>query len=166
VKKKQKKMENIEFKKITAVLTYTIGFFIFVYLITALFMGELNFERNKLPNQTPNVSIQYKEILAGETFNRPEQEYYVIFYKFDDTDAAIINNLSNQYSQKENALKIHIVDLGKKFNKSIYSETIKNLNANNIVDLRLQDITLIKIKNGQNILQVEGLSFIMEYLSK
>ena len=50
---------------------------ILVYFTTAILSGEIKFgSKEKVKEET---EIQYQEIIAGESFNRNDKEYYVLF---------------------------------------------------------------------------------------
>jgi hypothetical protein len=169
--KKMKKQKNkptpaIEEKNIQKILLGTIAFLTLVYIITAIITGEINLKKDKKEDEPTETSIQYSEILAGETFNRPESEYYVIFYKFDNKDAVTVQTILDNYAQKENAIKIYRVDLTNSFNQSIYTDGIAVLNVNNVSNLKVKDYSLIKVKSGKNISHLEGKSAIINNFTK
>lgn len=163
--KKQKYKPNMDVKNIQKVTLITTSFFIVMYLVTALITGEIGFKKDKKNNETPATSIQYKEILAGEVFNRSENEYYVIFYKFDNKDASTVQTILDDYASKEGSTKIYTVDLSKGFNKSIYTEGTTTPNVNTITNLKVGNHTLIKIANGKNVSHVEGRLNISDYFA-
>ncbi|MGI6324987.1 MAG: hypothetical protein ACOXZS_03485 [Bacilli bacterium] len=164
MKKKQKKMiKTIETQNMTKVVLVTIGFFLFMYIVTALITGEIKLNHKKESEDPIPVSIQYDEILAGETFNRPETEYYVIFYEYDDVYARVIDTAINKYSQKDDSLKIYKVNLNNPFNTSIYDEDNANTNTSDINKLKVANYTLIKVKNKKNISVVKGKDKIVDH---
>lgn len=133
--------------KVTALV---IGCLVLFYIITIIATGGLKFDQgtdNEDENNTP-AAIQYDEILAGETFKMQEAEYFVMFYDFDESTAALYNYLiSNYESNHTNGSKIYIVDLSKGFNISYVGET-SNPSVTNIDNLKVKGPTLIGIKNG------------------
>lgn len=162
VKKKEIKKRELEKKKalregleydnptkgiFSTIIVVTLVFFSF-YFITNLIVKNMN--KFNYIDSTVTVTIQYDEILAGSTFNMNDEEYYVLFYDFDGEYATYYNSLIGSSSEK-----IYKVNLGNGFNKPYVSENT-NSKVNNISDLRVKDCTLIKIKNGKNILYFEG----------
>lgn len=121
--------------------------FVVFYLIT-IFIINRKQEKN---NDNLETIIQYQEILAGETFNQLENEYYVIFYDFSNYDAIIYDYMIDRFRGHNDDIPLYKVDLDKGFNAPYLSE-----NSNQIVNqasaLRVKEPTLIKIKDGQNIL--------------
>ena len=100
----------------------------------------------------PPVSIQYEEILAGELFNMYDDEYYVVFFDFKDSSAAIYASILEKY-EADSDIKVYKVDLSKGFNEPYISEE-SNPNVKKIGDLKINGPTLIKIKNKKNGLYV------------
>lgn len=162
----KKKRSNIETKGAIKILIYTILFFSLMYVLTAIITGEINFRKDNNEDIIQPVVIQYDEILAGETFTRPEAKYYVIFYKFNISVATAIKTTIDNYNQEAKSLKVYSVDLSNYFNKTIYDAKNKNINTSNITNLRISNSTLIKVENSENILVVEGDSAIIKYFAK
>lgn len=145
---KQAEIENPVKKlviNLVAVLLVILIFFFITTLVTKK-IDHLNIiDPGKIPAQ-----IQYKEILAGETFNMSDEEYFVLFYDFNGPYALYYDQISSSET-----LKIYTVDLGKIVNKKYISDTT-NSNVQNIDDLKVKDATLIKISSKQNIMYTEG----------
>ena len=113
------------------------------YLIFALITGEISFgKKEKAPAEIQNI-----EILAGNTFLRPEGTYYVLMYDFSKTDSIIYANIYDLYSNNSGA-KMYLVDLSKKFNTQYLVEDKSAVKVNNINNLKVVNGTLIKIENG------------------
>ncbi|MDD3821901.1 MAG: hypothetical protein ACOXZW_01165 [Bacilli bacterium] len=164
MKRKPDIKNNIEVTSTIKTLAFILIFFILMYLITALITGEIKLnKKDKTGND--NTAIQYQEILAGEIFNKLEPQYYVIIYDFNNHDSSIIKSLIDQYFANETATltKLYEVNLGNHFNKTIKSDVSK-INTSNIKELQVKDVTLIKVKDGQNILAVEGVTAISKTL--
>ena len=134
-----------------------IGFyFLTMYLTGNLKLGSKN--NNTTTDNTTNTTpatIQYDEILAGETFNMNYSEYYVLFYDFDDSTGAIYKAMVTNFKTAHSGSKIYTVDLSKSINDTYTGET-SNPKANKIEDLKIKGATLIKIKDGSNVSYVEG----------
>lgn len=164
--KKKKEKTNLETDQMIKILFYTLAFLAFMYVMTAIITGEIKLGRKK--DEPLPVTIQYEQILAGETFERPEAEYYVIFYKFSDAYASVIETVIANYKNKENAVKVYQIDLDNYFNISIYDElgATKNINTSNINELKVANYTLIKIQNKINVLAIESKDQIKEYLER
>ncbi len=122
--------------------------FLLFYFVTTLVVSKL--DKYNYIDSEKEVYIQYGEILAGSTFNMADSEYYVLFYDFDGPYTVYYDSLISVSDYK-----IYAVDLGNGFNKPYVSEDT-NSKVKNAKDLRVKDCTLIKIKNGKNILYFEG----------
>jgi hypothetical protein len=154
-KKQQERREEIkqslEYEQSTKSIIFNVAgvliVFALFYFITTLVAGNKPILHEK--EKTPAV-IQYKEILAGETFNRLDSEYYVLFFDFNGEDASYYKTIAST-SEKI----VYIVDLSNSFNKSIVSEET-NKSAQNASELKVKEATLIKIKNKRNVLYFEG----------
>lgn len=152
VKKKEEYKEKnqiINLVKIIAIILIT------VTIITAT--ATIIQKNYKLDNEE-ETSIT-NEILAGQTFNRSEEEYYVAFYDFnsDESLESTISNIENT--------KIYKVDLSNAMNKQIIGET-SNKKAESSDELKIKETTLIQIKNGKISNYIEGYENITNYLNE
>ncbi len=166
IKKKQikqaKDFNSLEqFDGAFKLLGLVLGVFLIFYLI-AVFIN--NNRVPKFEEEDYFTVIQYKEILAGETFNQKPQKYYVVFFDFDNHDSILYHYMIEQYNQKENSIPIYKVDLNKGFNSSYLTEE-SNKKVNNILNLKINGSTLIKIDNGKNSLYKEGMEEIKDVLN-
>ena len=107
------------------------------------------------------TEISHEFISIGTVFNRDLDTYYVLFdnYKSDYTKDAYINYLVD-YEVKEKVYKVDMNDL----NNSKYSSEEANTKAQKVEDLKINDITLIKISKGKNVKYVTGSENIEEFL--
>lgn len=124
---------------------------ILIYLITAIKDGKYKIDYSE-------TSFDYSKILAGQTFNRKEEEYYVVFYDFK-TQSELKELIS-----KITTVKIYGVDLSLGNNKSILSD-VGNPNASSANELKVNGTTLIKINSGNNYEYVEGVQDVKSYLN-
>lgn len=143
----------------TRVIKITVGVlivFILVYLVTAYGMGEIKLGKDD--KTVKETEIQYSEIIGGNTFNRSNNEYYVLFYDFNDDFSTYYQTLIKAYTSKDNSLPVYLVDLSKKINeefKLTEGDTNKYSKAN-ISSLKVSDPTLLKISKGKTVEVVEG----------
>ena len=138
--------------------------FFIVLFIVLVYLGLLGLESTGLfdPGYTKpenNVQISDTNILIGEVFNRNETEYLVLFDKLDKNGNAYIRSLLSN----EKDTKVYYVDMNDGFNKKYISEE-SNANATNSNELKINDITLIKIQNGSIKNYIVGEENIEEYL--
>ena len=117
--------------------------------------GEIDLGKNK----ETVAEIQYKEILAEMTLKQNDEEYFVIYYNFDEEDSlisAIINVLaSNQ--------KVYEVDLSKRFNYNYIGDVKTDVKS--IKNLKVKNPTLIKVANKKIEKVVFGIDSIKKYVS-
>ena len=97
-------------------------------------------------------------ILAGQTFDKKYDTYYVVFYDFD-SDSSVTSRLKNISTNK--VFKVNTKD---KLNSSVIN-TSSNTKASSADELKINGVTLIKIENGKNVEYVEGLSNVLSSLS-
>lgn len=170
-KDKRKKLKNIERQssgendeiirmiKVFAIVAVSLGLF---YLVFAIYNGEISFggddEEEKVPTEIQNI-----EILAGSTFNRIEDEYYVLFYDFDGDNASKSVVTYNLYTQKEEHLKMYVVNLGKTFNTKNLASSLEEVNVNSAAELKVMDASLIKVKNGKAQFVISGSEALTNY---
>lgn len=127
-------------------------------LITSFIISVIVSLSNKTYTLEEEKEIVKNEILAGQTFNRKDETYYVAFYEFnsDEDLESTISNIENQ--------KIYKVDLSNKMNQSIINDT-SNKKATTIDELQINGPTLIKITNEKITDYIEGYDSITTYLN-
>lgn len=152
-----------EVKQAIIILISVIVICLLVYFVTAIVKGEIKFGSSK--KETPETEIQYQEILAGETFNKPDSTYYVLFMNFQDAKLTPLMSLVDTYTSKENASYVYYVDLEKGFNTPFATTEESNKDVTAAKDLKVKSPTLIKISNKQNVEYIEGYDLIEETLT-
>ena len=131
--------EENEIKKlilITLLLIFIIGV---IYLISALFITKELDWFDKSNTETEPVLVS-NTILAAETFNQKEEEYYVYFYDYTDEDSEISSVISSKLSSS----KVYKVDTSSALNKNYIAEE-SNKSAKNLNDLKVKAPTIIKV---------------------
>lgn len=126
-------------------------------LILAILVSAITMIKNgtyKMDDADP--VIDYKTILAGQTFSKGSEEYYVVFYK----DNSMIETIEGIKTKT-----IYKVDLNSAFNNSVISDE-SNKDAQSVTDLKINGTTLIKIEDGKNTLYIEGTDQVTTYLKK
>lgn len=157
------KADQTEIFDLGKILIILIVIFMGIYLLTIIITGEYKKER-KDPNTKPEVFIQYNEIIAGEIFSRPENEYYVIFYDFDSKEGGLMNSIVDNYINQKNDIKLYKVNLTNGFNKIIYDKENTNIGASTLEELKVNDVLLIKIEEEENVLQITEMTDIFAKL--
>ena len=144
---KKEKYQTDDQKEITRFLiTLLIVIFILVgiYFFTRFFVKkDLN---NSSESEITEGTINYTTTLIGSMLNKPEDEYYVIAYDIDNLRAIYYNSLISNYSQNEDALKVYYADVSNVLNQKFYDPENINLDTDNISELKIGDLTLIRIR--------------------
>ena len=151
--------ESKEVKKFIIILLSIIVLVLAVYGITRLI------NNNKDNNEDRKVTagaIDYEKVSVGTLFNRADDEYYVIVYDGEASNAIYYSALMNKYMNKEKSNKVYFCDLSNELNKKYYVGKDKESNPNATIssELAFKDLTLIKIKNGKIIKYLETLDTI------
>lgn len=152
--------------------------FVIIVIVIAVLAGVIYFLTNKfVDNESEYVktvtpgSINYDIVSVGTMFNRPYDDYYVLVYDVDNSDAVKYSTIMNKYmgnSEEDGYKKIYFCNLGNSLNSKYYNvngDHKSNPNATGIDDLNFGDLTLLEIKNGKIIKYVEKYDTIKEMLS-
>lgn len=131
------------------------------YVVFAIAHGDIKFEKDKYEREASE--IQNEEILAGSTFNRVEENYYVIYYDFTAPDSASYANLYSVY-KNSGTEKIFLVDLSSDFNKGYLVDDKSKIGIKDIASLKVVNGTMIKVENGKGVSYSVGLSEIRNTL--
>lgn len=115
--------------------------------------------------EVKSASISYEYILGGTTFDKKDSEYYVVFDNFSGENDEYLYGILYSYSISEKKLPVYKVDMFDGLNASIKSTT-GNKDAQNGKSLKINGVTLIKIKDGKNVLYIEGSKNIEKELLK
>ena len=149
-KKKLKEMErvaseeNSDMSRLVKIFCGVVGALVVFGLIFAFFNGELF----KKTEKEPEV-IQYSEIMAGNIFNRGEEEFYVLLYKYDGDNDKYFSGIYNTYQYKQKDIKMYKVNLSSGLNKSYLTEDTASVNVSDGNSLKVVDGTLLRINNGK-----------------
>lgn len=124
-----------------------------------IILATLAFLITSISNGTYKMAIKekdYSNILAGQTFNKSDSLYYVVFY-YNDDESDITEAIKNVTSP------IYHVNLSLESNKGIIS-TVSTPDSNSASELKIKDITVIKISDGKNVEFIEGKEEVVAYL--
>ena len=137
----------------------------FFYLITYFAVEKGAFGKKYTPLPVNDAVITYDEAFIGIVFNRPDEEYYVVFDNFGGKDNnKYLNTILSSYATKEEKLPVYKVDMTQEINKKYLSDT-SNKKAYNDAELQITTPTLIKVKNNMNALYLDDIEQIKEELS-
>ncbi len=120
-----------------------------ILVIVCVFSLITSFVTNKKNNKTNSneVTIQYKEIMAGKILKVSNDEYYVLLEFENDNYNTLYETYLTNYASKEKALPYYKVDMSKGFNKSYISTDKPNLDTDISSELKFTETTLLKIKS-------------------
>lgn len=148
--------EEIDIKNAIVVI---ISLFLIVGVMYALTVGAKKlglFDLGYTKPEVKNATINYENILAGMTFNRAESEYYVVFDNFDSEESIYLSSLGTLYNQKkEDKLHVYVVNTANGMNSNVVSNEA-NPYVQDASELKIDEATLIKIKDGKNIKYIKG----------
>lgn len=123
-----------------------------VYLTTAVFMtGEIGSskanKKNKVTTTKSNVTTNLYDnmIIASKTFDQPNDEYMVIFFSEKEASDNLKSAISS-YDSGNKAVKLYKVNTDEVINKFVVSEEV-NMDATNYNELKINDVTIITIKD-------------------
>lgn len=160
-KKRERKVVVNETDKIKSAVYTVIGVLLFFGLMYLCVLG-LNkigaFEEGYTKPET-KTEFDYEKIMIGNVFNRSENTYYVLFDNYKDYKVdSYINSLI-----KDSDEVVYKVDMSLSENASHVSDD-NNKNASSSDELKINDITLIKISNGKIVEYLVGTEEIESYL--
>ena len=161
---RNKSVELSDSDKFKSVLYTLIGVLVFIGVVYGLILlmekgGLFEEGYTKPASEATEISSEY--ISIGTVFTRNMNEYYVLF---DDFSGLKSDSYVSYLASKSN-LKVYKVDMIKPENKSFSSET-SNPKAKRSNELKINGITLVRVKNGKIVNYIETSSKIEEYLSK
>ena len=134
-----------------------------MYLFTATILkkGLLSKGYTKPVVETP--VIDYETSTIGTVFDKEENEYSVVFDEFSKNPNSYLATLLNLYNDDEDHLNVYKVDMSYGINDQ-YKSTKANKKVSKAEDLRINGITLMKIKKGKNVLYLNDLDKIANEL--
>ncbi len=142
--------EQKEIKKFIIVLIGLILIIVGIYYFTRAFVTKDLFKSNTLEKQYTNGAINYEVAIVGNMLNKPQTEYYVMALNSENIEYSYYRTIASKYSSKEKALKVYFVDLNNALNeKYVAKEEEKSNKYTSLEELKLGEITLIKVKNGK-----------------
>lgn len=142
--------EQTEMIRFIRILIIVVIFVLAIYFLTRIFVTKdlFNNDNNK-ETETIEGTINYNVTLIGSMLNKAEDEYYVLIYDTENVRSIYYSGLMSSYARGENALKVYYADLNNELNQKFYDPDNINLETNNISDLRVGDLTLVKVSNGR-----------------
>lgn len=139
-----------------------LGVILLIYfLIAVLITKEIDwFTKDNNEEQVQKVE---KSILAKNTFNQKEEEYYVYFYDFEDENERIATLINSKFFTET----IYRVNTKDAFNSNfVTEEALGNSSVTSIDDLKVINPTLIKISGDIVVEYYETKDNIISYLEQ
>lgn len=129
-----------------------------LYFVIAIFITkEIEISWINGNNTTENEEQIENRILAKNTFNQKENDYYVYFYDFTDEDQTVTGATGLSVDP------IYIVDTSSALNKNYVTEENGNRNTKSIEDLKVKSPTVIKISADKVAGYYEGSKEIIDH---
>lgn len=157
--------EEREFKNLIMIIFIISVVFVLMYLLTTVIVKKGLLSRGYTKGTVITPVVDYETSTIGTVFDKGDKEYYVVFDKFSDNmeKSAYLETLLSMYNEKEKKLPVYKVDMSYGVNKA-YESKKSNKSVSKSEDLRINGVTLIKIKDGKNVTYLEDLSKIASEL--
>lgn len=139
--------------------------FAVIYFITAIVNGEL-FGKKETKEEPV---IQNVEILMGETFEKKDSEYIIVYYDFEDKIYSnLYSVLIENYNSTNKDIPMYKVNLATNFSKKYMAneEESSNTTPTSLSNLKVKGATLIRIKDKNVIKYIEGKDGIKNYIEE
>ena len=130
-----------EVKKTFIIIIVAVVLLVGMYFLTTAILSKDNEEQKITEN-----AIQYDEILAGESFNQGDGEYYVIYYD-SSNEYSTISSLISSYQLNNSDTKLYSVNLSNGMNKKYITDG--DIVTDDASSLRVKDTTLLKFTDGE-----------------
>ncbi|MBQ8659791.1 MAG: hypothetical protein IJ475_03030 [Bacilli bacterium] len=143
--------ETNELKKFLIVIVVVLLCVGGIYLVTRAFVTKDLFkDEEPTTEEVTPVVPNYDIAIMGTMLNRPEDTYYVVIYNTVEGDyVADMSALVSSYNAKDGHKHIYTVDLSDYMNQSYYDPENVNVKAKTLEEVKVGDITLIKVKKGK-----------------
>lgn len=139
--------EMIKFVVVILVVLLCVGG---IYLFTRAFVTKDLFTDNDNNSEVVQEgTVNYDVAIMGQLLNRPYKQYYAVIYDSTGDYASDMYTLVTNYTKLENHKHIYTIDLSNELNKSYYDAENVNKKATSVSEMKVGDITLVKVKNGK-----------------
>ena len=155
--------EQQEIFRFLSLLVIVVLFIVGVYFATRIFVKKDIATNNE---ETAVTNINYNKVVFGTMFDKDLEEYYVYAFDSENTKANYYGSLADKYSSNENSLNIYHIDLNDSMNRQFVSKDKKtNPDAKTVEELKVGEVTLIKIANGEIVKYLENVDDIKKELT-
>ena len=151
--------ENDEIIRFVKVLGVVIVCVVSIYFFTRAFITKDLFENKSTPKEEEIIpaTIDYKMTALGSLLTRPYKDYYVLAFSFGDKKASYYEVIGDLYRESEDSIKLYYADLASPLNSSFYDENVSTPKATSVDELKVGDLTLIKISNSKIVKFIEDI---------
>ncbi len=147
--------EQKEIIRFVKILILVIVFIVLIYFATRLFVKKDLVNNSE---ETSVTDISYSKMVFGTMLNRPYDEYYVFAYSSKDNKVNYYGAITDKYLSNKESVYVYYVDLEDSMNKDFLATDGKsNPKATSVSDLKVGDLTLIKVKNGKIVKYLENI---------
>ena len=150
------------FNRFVGILAGSIIILIIGYLLIGIFITK-SITFKKAEETKEEVSIDNDTILAGQLFDQKDDKYFVIIYNKNEKES-ILKDWVTYYNQKEDKLKLYVIDSEEKLNSNYIVEKESNKNPDSYEDLKIISPSLIKVEDGKVTEYYEGVNEVKEKL--
>ena len=133
-----------------------------ILLVGMYFLTTFILSRDTEEEKVTENAIQYDEILAGESFNQGDGEYYVIYYDSSD-EYSTISSLISSYQLNNSDTKLYSVDFSNGMNKKYVTDG--DIITDDASSLRVKENTLLKFEDGEVTETITDLNEITSFLN-
>ena len=156
---KNKSGMSSEAKKTIIIIVVVVLVLAFMYFLTTRILEK---NSSSSDDTVTESVIGYDKILAGESFDQSEEEYYVIYY--DSTNAySSIGSLVSYYQMNNTGTRLYSVDLSDGLNKKYVTDG--DIVTTDAPSLRVKDNTLLKFNNGDVVETITDITEITNILN-
>ena len=119
---------------------------VLVVLVAMYFLTVKILSKDTKDDKVTENSIQYDEIMAGESFNQNNDEYYVIYYDASNKYSNL-SSLISSYQLNGTGIRLYSVDLSDGINKKYVTDW--EIVTDDASSLRVKDQTLLKFSDNR-----------------
>ena len=119
---------------------------VLVVLVAMYFLTVKILSKDTKDDKVTENSIQYDEIMAGESFNQNNDEYYVIYYDASNKYSNL-SSLISSYQLNGTGIRLYSVDLSDGINKKYVTDG--EIVTDDASSLRVKDQTLLKFSDNR-----------------
>jgi len=125
--------------------------------------------RYRSKKEVVETEIQNVEILMGETFEKKDSEYIILYYDFEDKIySELYSMMIENYNSLAKDVPMYKVNLSTNFSKKYMAsdEEMSNTNPTSLSNLKIKGATLIRIKDKTVVNYIEGKDSIKNYVNE